>query len=116
MFYEKASPSYNLPVMMKSDMRFTDCRVGKYDFCFLKNTYEYRKAGAALGNCLDEHRPPCEGAVIAVKFKDVFIAAIEIYRDTVVQATLERNQPIEKNKRLFPIFKQWAADMGLKYE
>lgn len=113
-FCEIANPHYNLPINTKNKLNIADCTIAGYDFCRLKNTYEYHKAGRELHNCLFKYRPR-DGHVVCVKTRDTFIAAIEIVNDEIVQACLNGNMPIETDKKLFPVFIEWVLAKGLMY-
>ena len=42
------------------------------------------------------------------------VAAVEVYKDEIVQALLEGNEPINDDEELYAAFTQWAESNRLK--
>ena len=106
---------YNLPVPLSNRNCYPDCYIGKYYFCVLTNTHEYRKAAEMLQNCLANYWNHSSNIVVGIKKKHTYVAAIEVSGNRIEQACLAMNEPIETDHEVFKAFTQWVAINGLQY-
>ena len=105
---------HNIPVQTNGRCFVNFPYTTYYDFQLLRSTYEQKKAGIVLNNCLSRFNYN-ERVVVGIKQKGVYIACLEIIDDIVIQASDHDNTPIEDNKSLFWTVRDWMELNNLSW-
>lgn len=112
---DRPGESVSVPILQTSNgTALPDCTVNGYSFEFLKNSYEYLKAGDELHNCLGRDWEIFGGSVCVIKKNDTYVGAVELRGKTVVQAVLYANRPMKNDEQIYSAYKNWKMNNGLK--
>jgi hypothetical protein len=90
------------------DERIPDCTVEGYQFHWLRSSNEFIRAGRALKNCLTRWYTTGTD-VLCIQKDGVYLAAVELIGDEVVQARGLENHSLGENPPLLHAFEMWKA-------
>lgn len=104
---------FNISVPNVSEI--PDEQINAYYFVKLKSSEDYEKAAHDLKNCLRGFwRRPRKGVVFCMRIGSKYVAAIEVEKDSVLEATITDNDPIDTNEEIFAAFTHWMKKYNLK--
>lgn len=105
-------PVFAIP-LVAPEPRIPNCTIDDFEFYWLKTTADYTKAGVALDNCLSEWSL-WNCPVMGVRKNGRIVAAIEVSKNTVVQAKSAQNKSLDRVPGLRAACEKWYAKNRLK--
>ncbi len=112
LFYRENNISVPMPLVLKS---MKDSVVNSYRFQYLRTKQQCVITGEKMKNCLVNW--DCYSNPVAVVYKgDKIVAAVEIFKNTIVQAKECKNKSLTLQSELYDAIEKWCKKSGINLE